>query len=83
MGSTKIRSIIFFAPKDGETIQSAKTKSDDCSSGNQLFIAKFMLKLKKVQKTTRAFRCDLLHIPYDYTVEAMNRLKGLDLVNST
>ena len=83
MVSTKIRLIIFFAPKDGETIQSAKTKSDECSSGNQLFIAKFRLKLKKVQKTTRPFRCDLLHIPYDYTVEAMNRLRGLGLVSST
>ena len=30
-------------------------------------------------KTTRPFRYDLNHIPYDYTVEATNRFKGLDL----
>ena len=27
----------------------------------------------------RPFRCDLNQIPYDYTVEVRNRLKGLDL----
>jgi len=35
--------------------------------------------LKKVGKTTRPFRYDLSHIPYDYTVEVRNRFKGLDL----
>ena len=29
-------------------------------------IAKFRLKLKKVEKTTRPFRYDLNQIPYDY-----------------
>ena len=37
--------------------------------------------MKKVGKTTRQFRYDLNHIPYDYTVEVMNRFKGLDLVD--
>ena len=46
-----------------------------------LLIAKFRLKLKKIGKTTRPLRYDLNHIPCDYTVEVMNRLKGLDLVN--
>ena len=32
-------------------------------------------------KTTRPFRYDLNQIPYDYTVKATNRLKGLDLVD--
>ena len=36
--------------------------------------------LKKVGKPTRPFRYDLNQIPYDYTVEVTNRLKGLDLV---
>ena len=36
--------------------------------------------LKKVGKSTRPFRYDLNQIPYDYTVEVMNRFKGLDLV---
>ena len=32
-------------------------------------------------KTTRPFRYDLNQIPYDYTVEARNRFKGLDLID--
>ena len=44
-------------------------------------MAKFRLKLKKVEKTTRPFRCDLNQIPYDYTVEVRNRFKGLDLID--
>ena len=32
-------------------------------------------------KTTRLFRYDLNQIPYDYTVEVRNRLKGLDLID--
>ena len=43
--------------------------------------AKFKLKLKKVGKTTRPFRYELNKIPYDYTVEVRNRLKGLDLID--
>ena len=71
--------IIFFAAKDGETIQSAKTRLEvDCGSDNELLIAKFRLKLKKVEKTI-PFRYDLNQIPYDYTVEVRNRFKGLDL----
>ena len=53
----------------------------DCGSDHELLIAKFRLKLKKVGKTTRPFRYDLNHIPYDYTVEMRNRLKGLDLID--
>ena len=37
--------------------------------------------MKKVGKTTRTFRHDLNHIPYDYTVEVTNRFKGLDLLD--
>ena len=33
----------------------------------------------KVGKTTRPFRYDLNQIPYNYTVEMTNRLKGQDL----
>ena len=29
----------------------------------------------------RSFRYDLNQIPYDYTVEVTNRIKGLDLIN--
>ena len=52
-----------------------------CGSDHELLIAKFRLKLKKVGKTTRPFRCDLNQIPYDYTVEVRNRFKGLDLID--
>ena len=48
---------------------------------HELLIAKFRLKLKKVEKTTRPFRYDLNQIPYDYTVEVRNRFNGLDLIN--
>ena len=34
-----------------------------------------------MEKTTRPFRYDLNQIPYDYTVEVRNRLKGLDLID--
>ena len=37
--------------------------------------------MKKVGKTTRPFRYDLNQIPYDYTLEVSNRLKGLDLID--
>ena len=47
---------------------------------NEIIIAKFRLKLKKVRKTTRPFRYDLNQIPYNYTVEVTNRFKGLDLI---
>ena len=50
-----------------------------CGSDHELLIAKFRLKLNKVQKTIRPFRYDLNQIPYDYTVEVRNRFKGLDL----
>ena len=82
MVNTKIRLIILFAPKDGETKQSAKTRPGaDCGSDHELLIAKFRLKLRKEGKTTRPFRYDLNQIPYDYTVEVRIIFKGLDLIN--
>ena len=36
--------------------------------------------MKKIGKITSPFRYDLNQIPYDYTVEVMNRFKGLDPV---
>ena len=88
MVNTKIRLIIFFAAKDGEALYSQKkTKQNktrsgaDCGSDHELLIAKFRLKLKKDEKTTRPFRYDLNQTPYDYTVEVRNRFKGLDLID--
>ena len=37
--------------------------------------------MKKVGKTTKPFKYDLHHIPYDYTVEVKNRFKGLYLID--
>ena len=37
--------------------------------------------MKKVGKNTRPFTYDLYQIPDDYTVEATNRFKGLDLTD--
>ena len=66
MVNTKIRLIIAFAAKNGETLHS-KQKQD-----LELTVAQIMssllpnldLKLKKAGKTTRAFRHDLNQIPY-------------------
>ena len=44
----------------------------DCGSDHKLLVAKFRLKLKKAEKTTRSYRFDLNQIPYDYTVEVRN-----------
>ena len=38
--------------------------------------------MKKAGTTTRPFRYDLNQIPNDYTVEARNRFKGLDLIDT-
>ena len=61
------------------TVSKNKTGSY-CDSDHELHIAKFRLKLKKVGKTTKLFMCDINQIPYDYTVEVINRFKGLDLI---
>ena len=69
-------------PKWRSSIQSIKTRlGAENGSDHELLIAKFRLKLKKVEKTTRPFRYDLTQTPYDYTVEVRNRFKGLDLID--
>ena len=82
MVNTEIRLIIFFAAKDGEALYSQQKQDQELTVAQTMnsFIAKFRLELKKVGKTTRPFRYDLNQIPYDYTVEVRNRLKGLDLI---
>ena len=63
MANTKIRSIIFFAPKDGDALTRGRKKDGqdgeaktrpgaDYGSDHNLLIAKFRPKLKKVGKTT-------------------------------
>ena len=63
-------------------MQSARTRPGaDCGSDHEPLIAKFRLKLKKVEKTTRPFRYDINQIPSVYTVEVRNRFKRLDLID--
>ena len=82
MVNTKIILIIFFAAKDGEVLYSQQKQDWELpGSDHKLLIAKFRLKLKKVEKTTRPFSYDLNQIPYDYTVEMTNRFKGFDLID--
>ena len=81
MVNTEIRLIIFFPAKDGEALYSQQKQDQELTVAQEHLIAKFRLKLKKVGKTTRPFRYDLNHIPYDYTVEVRNRFKGLDLID--
>ena len=70
--------------KDGGTLYSQQKQHQELytlsrnkiwGSDQELLIAKFRLKLKKVGKTTRPFRYGLNQIPYDYTVEVANRFK--------
>ena len=65
------------------TVSKNKTGAD-CGSflqNHELLNVKFRHKLKKVGKPIRLFKYDLNQTPYDYTVEVMNRFKGLDLVD--
>ena len=80
MVNTKIRLIIFFPTEDGEALYSQQKQDLELTVAHHCLLnAKFRVKLKKVGKTTRPFRYDL--IPYDYTVEVRNRFKGLDLID--
>ena len=70
-----------YSQRGRSSTQSAKTiLGADCGS-DQVLIAKFRLKLKKIGKTTRPFMHDLNQILYDYIVEVTNRFKGLDLID--
>ena len=72
---------LLFAAKDGEALYTQQKQDQELiSSDHELLIAKFRLKLKKVEKTTRPFRYDQNQVPYNYTVEVTNGFKGLDLI---
>ena len=83
MVSTETRLNIFFAAKAREALynQQKTRPGADSGSDHELLIAKLRLKLKKVGKTIRPFRCDLNQVPYDYTVKVTGRFKGLDLID--
>ena len=66
--NTEIRLIIVFAAKNGEALYSQQKQDRELTVAhimNLLLIAKFRLKLKKVEKTTRPFRYDLNQITYN------------------
>ena len=56
------------------------TPGVDCGSDQEILIAKFRLKLKKVGKTITPFSNDLYQILDEYTVEVQNKFKGLDKI---
>ena len=78
MVNTNIKFIIFFATKGREALNSQQQTRT--AHAHEHFIAKLRCKWKKVEKITRSFSFNLNQILYDYTVEVMNRFKGLDLV---
>ena len=78
----KLDCLYSLQPRWRSSIQSGKISlGADCGSDHELLIDKFRLKLMKVGKTTRPFRYDLNHIPYDYTVKVRNRFQGIDLID--
>ena len=61
-------------PKTEKLYTVSKTRlGADCGSDHELLIAKFRLKLEKVEKTIRPLKYDLIQIHNDYTVEVTNR----------
>ena len=76
--------ITSFVAEDGEAVYSQQKKGPEphYGSDHQLLTTKFRFKLKKAGKTTRPARYNLNQIPYEYAMEVMNIIKGLDLVNS-
>ena len=80
MVNTEIRLIIFFAAEDGEVLYGQQKQDWELTVAQIINSLLQNSDLKKVGKTTRPFRYDLNQFPYDYTVEVMNRFKGLDLM---
>ena len=69
MVNTETRLVIFFAPKDGEGLYSQQKQDLELTVAQITLIAKFRLKLKKVEKITMPARYDLNQIPYEYAVK--------------
>ena len=74
MVNTEIRLIVSFAAKDEEVLYTQQKQNW------KLTMAQIMNSLLQNSETTRPFRYDLNQLPYDYTVEVINRFKGLDLI---
>ena len=61
MANTEIRLIIFFAAKDGEALYSQQNQDWELTVAQIMNALLPNSDLKKVRKTTRAFRYDLNH----------------------
>ena len=72
--------IIFLAAKDGQALYSQQKQDQELTVPQIMNSLLPNSDLKKVGKTTRPFKYDLNQIPYDYTVEVINRVKGLNLI---
>ena len=72
---------IFFVAKDGEALFRHQKQDQELTVPQIMNSLLQNSDLKKVGKTTRPFRCDLNQTPYDYTVEVIDRFKGLDLID--
>ena len=69
---------MFFAAKDGQAVYNQQKQDLEQIVAHIMSpLAKFRLKLKKVGKAVRPFRCDLNCIPYDYTVEGEGYIQGI------
>ena len=79
--NTKVRLIIFFAAKDGEAAYNQQKQDWEVTVAQMMNSLLQNSDLKKVGKASKPCRYDLNQMLYDYTVEAMNRFKRLDLVD--
>ena len=80
MVNTEIRSIIFFAAKDGETLYSQQKQDQELTVAQIMNSLLQNSDLKKVEKTSRPFSYDLNQTPYNFTVGVTNWFMGLDLI---
>ena len=72
MVNTKIRLIIFFAAKDGETLYSQQKQDQELTVAQIMNSLLQNSDLKKVEKTSRPFSYDLNQTPYNFTVGVTN-----------
>ena len=79
--NTKVRLIIFFAAKDGEAAYNQQKQDWEVTVAQMMNSLLQNSDLKEVGKASKPCRYDLNQMLYDYTVEAMNRFKRLDLVD--
>ena len=79
MVNTKIRLIMFFATEDAEAPYSQQKHDLEFTVAQSM--NSLLQILNKVGKTSKPFWYDLNKIPFDYTVEVTNKLKGLDLID--